>query len=41
MNTTEAIDLIDLGVASVETLGGVDSLPDVRDLQDPPGPSDD
>jgi hypothetical protein len=41
MNTTEAIDLIDLGVASVETLGGGEKMPDVIDHQDPAGLSDD
>ncbi len=39
--TNEAIDLIDLGVASVETQGGGQQFPDVIDRQDLAGLSDD
>ena len=41
MNTIEAIELIDLGVASVETQGGGQKLPDIVDYQDAAGLSDD
>ena len=41
MNTPETIDLIDLGLASVETKGGGEKLPDMIDHQDPAGISDD
>jgi hypothetical protein len=41
MNTTEAIDLIDLGVASIETQGGGQKVPDIVGFQDPAGLSDD
>ena len=39
--TQDAIDLIDLGVASVETQGGGRKTVDITDHQDPLGLSDD
>ncbi len=39
--TNEAIDLIDLGVASVETQGGGQKVPDFIDNQGLAGLSDD
>ena len=41
MNTTDAIDLIDLGAASVETQGLGKTLPEVIDFRDETGLTDD
>jgi hypothetical protein len=41
MNTNEAIELIDLGVASIETRGMGLTLPEIIDFRDETGLTDD